>query len=113
MNYEAICELEKFRKKIKTPKKVLVFSGSKKEFDVFIENKVREFNLYGFFWDGYEYTYLLDSNSVRGKLYDELIMCGTYFLRKDVDLDVIYSSIVGVGTFIVDLKDIRSYNCFS
>lgn len=84
---------QEFETKINS-KRILVFAGSREEFDIFVKARTQEFKLKGL-WEGYEYLYLYNQDCHRGQRINELILHGMYFLRDEIDLNQIYPLIRG------------------
>lgn len=82
--------IEELSKKI-NHKRILVIAGTYQQFKDFCDERMRDFDELGKY-EGEEYIYYSNEDSVRGCRVDDIIKYGTWYNRKDVDLDriVIY-----------------------
>lgn len=83
--------LNDFLSKINS-KKVLVIAGSIREFDFFVDEvlyKNTQENMY----EGYEFVYYSNEDSIRGIRFDSFFFYGTGAERNDIDMTRIKMSI--------------------
>lgn len=72
--------------------KILVIAGSMKEFESFIEQALFK-NSQEDIYDGFEFVYYSNTDSIRGMKFDKYLYYGTGAFRSDLDLFQIKSSI--------------------
>ena len=72
--------------------RVLVIAGNQKEFDAFVDMALDLFENEGKY-EGCEFIYYMNQNTVRGMTYNSYLYFGTGALRSDLDLHLIKTSI--------------------
>jgi hypothetical protein len=76
--------IEYFLNKRIPEKTFLVVCGNVKEFEVFCQNRNWEYDNGNTEFEGCEFVYCRDENSLRGQLFDDVIHYGSWHRRIDV-----------------------------
>lgn len=72
--------------------RVLVIAGSRAEFEAFVDFALYLNNRMGT-WNGYEFVYYINEETVRGIRFDNYFYYGTGANRKDVNEELVRASI--------------------
>lgn len=68
---------------------VLVVCGNIREFDIFCSEKLLQYEKDGYTrYEGVQFVYPVNMDSIRGYRFSEIILYGTYYKREDLDLHI-------------------------
>ncbi len=86
--------LENIKNKINS-RKILIIAGNYQQFKLFCDETLADYERHNNLeFEGVEFIYYNESDSIRGNRFDDFIKCGNWWDRNDIDWNgVVYPSV--------------------